>query len=77
MITVEVRRGGESHLFVDTFAAVCTATAGWVNLAVGTFLTEVVQELSSLGSLREKDKQDEQCSEHEDQLVHLQGIKME
>jgi len=65
-----------TDLFIYTFGAVCTAIAVWVNLAVAAFLTEVVQKLSSLRLTREKDKQYEQCSEHEDQLVHLQGVKI-
>ena len=73
MMMVEVDEGSLTHLSICTFGAVCTAVAGWVNLAVATFLTDPVQKLTSLGLVREKDKQNEQCSEHEDQLVHLQG----
>ena len=76
MMMVDVDVESLTYLSICTFGAVCTAVAVWVSLAVATFLTEVVQKLSSLRFTREKDKQYEQCSEHEDQLVHLQGVKI-
>ena len=36
--------GKLTHLFVLTAGAVDTAAAGWIILAVVTFLTEIVQE---------------------------------
>ena len=62
-----------TDLFIYTTRAVDTSFAGWVILAVLTFRTEVVQKFSSLRFFREKNEKDEQGSEHEEQLVHLQG----